>query len=161
MEIIKHLLETTKIKDVMTSSVVTVYDDDDFSLVYEKFLNKRVSHILVIDHGEKLVGLVSPKYFYKTQSPRRVINPNDMDYDPDMITDGEIFYEKDTLDSYILNKVMMKDPFTLTPDDPLTKGIIEMSLRNVSCIPIVYPDRKIAGALHEKEIVRFLAKIIS
>jgi acetoin utilization protein AcuB len=153
---LKVLLETTKLKAIMKTPVVTIREDEDFSQAQIKFLNNHTSHLLVVDHDHKLVGVVSQKYIYKTQSPRKIVS-EEMDYDPDILVDGDSFYTKETLNNYILRSIMSKNPLSLMADDPVSKAVVLMAKRNISCIPIVDSQKHIEGVITDKEVIRFIA----
>lgn len=155
--VFQEFLGKIKVGDVMKKEVVTLHEDDELSEAQEKFVTFRTSHICIVNNADKLVGLVSQKYLFKTQSPRKVISRDDMDYDPQLIVDGDTFYDRETLDSYILHHVMNKTPFTLTPDDPLTEAVVAMAKKNVGCIPVIDQNRKVKGILTDLVIVRFFA----
>ncbi len=158
---LKVLFEKTKIKDVMTTPVVTIHENDEVSEAQMKFVNNHISHLIVVNTENKLVGIISQKYLYKTQSPRKIIS-EEMDYDPDILFDGDnSFYSKDTLDRFILHSIMSKDPFSLSPEDSLAKGILSMAQKKISCIPIVDQNRRPQGVLSHQEIVIFAAKLLS
>src|SRR3990167_3906126 len=111
----QQLFERVKISNVM-SKPVTINFKDTLSNAKLKFNNHNISHLIVVDDGGKLEGILSPKYLYKAQSPRKIIT-KDMGYARDIISDGDSFYMKETLDSYLLSNIMYKNPYTLGPDD--------------------------------------------
>ena len=151
-------LENIKIENIMNKKVVTVYDDDDFSKVHVKFVDDHVTHIIVIDNQKYVVGLISQKYLYKTQSPRKVVS-EEMEFRPDLLRDGDdSFYTKEMLDSYILSKVMQKDPLMMHPQDNVTDAVLHMSHKKLSCIPIVDRNSKILGVLTHMEIIKFISQ---
>ena len=90
---LKKQLQETKVSQIMKKNVVTVFEDDDLSEAEEKFVFHKVSHLMVVDHNHKFLGLISPKYIYKTQSPRKIIK-EEMDYDKNILIDGDTFYEE-------------------------------------------------------------------
>ena len=149
-----------KIKEIMKAPVITVYEDDDLSVVGEKFILHGISYLPVVSHANQLVGIVSQKYLYKTQSPRRIIGHEEIDYNPQVIVDGDAYYNKESLDSYILRNIMKHDPLTLTPEHTLADAVIAMDKRNISCIPVIDAKRKVVGILTFRELLGYLAKII-
>ena len=52
---IKTLLNKVKVSDIMTKNVVTVHEDDRFSLVEEKLREFRIRHLPVVNYDGKLV----------------------------------------------------------------------------------------------------------
>ena len=157
---IKMLFEMTKIQDIMRTPVITVYEDDDFSEAEEKFTHYGINYILVTNRENKLVGVLSQKYIYKTQSPRKILGHEELDYDPNIIVDGDSFYDKESLDRYILRNIMSKNPFVLSPEDSITDAVLAMDKKNLGCIPIVDEKNKVKGIVTDREVVRFLVQYI-
>jgi len=156
---LSEIFSQTKIEDVMNNEPIVIKESADLSEVQLKFKNFQLSHLLIVNDAYKLVGLISQKYLYKTQSPRKVLT-DEMEYRPDVILDGDSFYEKETLDSFILRNVMMKSPFTLQPEDSLQDAFSNMAKKNLGCIPVVDKDLRIKGVLTDQAIVRYIASII-
>src|SRR3989338_2171545 len=96
---IKTLLNKVKLKEIMVEKVICLRVNDPFSLVEEKFREFHTRHLPIVDNNHKLVGIITQWDLYRTSSPRKD-------------EDGNLVYDKDTLNSYILKYVMTKDPFT-------------------------------------------------
>ena len=156
-EDLKMALKSIKIRDVMKTPVITIYEDDELSIAEEKFTVHGIAYLPVVDHSNQLVGLVSQKYLYKTQSPRRIIGHEEVDYNPGVIVDGESYYSKDTLDGYILRNIMRKNPLTLKESDSLLDAIQQMHNRVISCIPVIDNSKKIVGIMTIREVLDYLA----
>lgn len=156
---VAEIFQNVKTKDIMKQPVVTIREDEDFSKVQELFLKHRITHLCVIDSRRQLVGIISQKYLYKTQSPRKIIS-DEMNYDPEILADGDSFYTKDTLDSYILRTIMHKHPFTLNLDDSLADAVSAMNNRNLGCIPIINGDKQVKGLVTSHEIVNFVSGLL-
>ncbi|MBF0521677.1 MAG: CBS domain-containing protein [Candidatus Omnitrophica bacterium] len=157
---IKKFFENIKLEEVMDKQVVTIREDADGSEAQVKFINNKINHLIVIDADKKVVGLISRKYLYKTQSPRKIMQ-EEMDYEPGIVIDGDSFYEKETLDNIILSNIMFRNPFTLGPQDKLAKAVKAMGERFIACIPIVDANQKVIGVITDLEVIRFIAKILS
>jgi CBS domain-containing protein len=156
---LKPFFNTVKLKDAMRSPVVTIHEDEDLSVAQIRFLNHHISHLLVVDRKNSLVGIISQKYLYKTHSPRRILN-EEMRYSSNVIVDGDSFYEKQALDGYILRSVMNKNPFTMGPEESLGLAILAMEEKNLGCIPITDKENQILGVLTTQEVVHYIAKLI-
>lgn len=50
---------TIHARDIMTSPVVTCYDDEDIEIAAEVMEDKQIRRLVVIDRDEQLVGMVS------------------------------------------------------------------------------------------------------
>lgn len=153
------LCRTVKIDEVMMKPAISVREDDDFSSVQEKFVKNHLTHVCVTDNHGKFVGLISQKYLYKAQSPRKIIG-GDIEYKQDIIVDGDSFYNKEVLDSYILSKIMNRNPFTLKATQTLDEAIKAMSAKHMGCIAIVDGENKLLGVLTDQIIVKYLAGLL-
>ena len=165
-EAVKNFLSSIKVKDVMLAPAPKVFEDDELSAVEEIFVNRRTDYVAVVSRDNKLVGLVSHKHIYKTQSPRKFIDPNakfdpDLAADPDLLIEEDSFYSKGTLDSFILRNVMNKAPVTLDPNQSLSDAITAMNRNNVSAVAIVEKDKRISGLLTIRELIAFLAAAVT
>jgi len=152
-------LRKTKVKEVMSKKVIKIYVDEKVSHALELFVQYRVYYLPVVNRKNHLVGMLTHKYLYKTQSPRRIMN-EDVDYNPDFVYDGQSFYSKETLDSYTLSNIMYQEPFTLGPQDSAADAVISMYRKNIGCIPIVRPDRRVCGILTSQDLVHVAARIL-
>jgi len=157
---IKDKLSKIKLSKIMVTRIVKIREDEDLSLAQIKFSNHSVTHLPVVDSDNQVVGLLSRKYLYKTQSPRKIIS-EEQKYNPDIILDGDSFFIKDTLDSYILRHVMMKNPLLMKEDSSVADALIQMAKKNVGCLCIVNKSNKLTGILTDRDIVKFLGKILS
>ena len=138
----KENLDKVLIADVMAKHVVTVQDSDDFQVVQDKFATFDIRHLPVVEQRGVLVGLVTQRDLYKIHSPRK-------------LEDGSWFYDKDALDGFILKNVMLKDPFTLKPENTLREAMEAMARLKIGCIIIVDQVGKPAGILTRVDVLKF------
>jgi len=160
---IESVFGKTKVGDIMRTPAPTVNEEDDLSTAAKVFAEQKASHLLVIDEGKRLRGILSPKYLYKTHSPQKIISDQITKVETDnseLILDGESYFRKDSLDTYFLSKIMFKNPFTLKPDDLIATALISMSSRHLSCIPVVNDFNEVAGVLTHQEIVDFMTTVV-
>ena len=155
---IMSLFKRTRMEEIMTTPVAVVDVYEDISRVEELFVNRHTSHVCVVDDDGRLMGLVSQKYLYKARSPQRIMPGQQMENDRNIIIDGGSFYDRNTLDGYILHDVMDKLVSTLQPEDTLDKAIHLMARMGNDCIVIVNQNHKVRGILKEKNIIQFSRK---
>jgi acetoin utilization protein AcuB len=155
----QKLFTLAKIDEVMTTDVVVIFHDDEFSLAEEKFIENNIFYLMVINRSHKLIGLISQKYLYKTHSPKKIMN-QDMLGNEEVLVDGDTFYKKEVLDGYLLDQIMKKDPITLRPDNTIAEAILTMKHKNLGCIPIVNSKNEVLGALTHQEIINFSAQLL-
>src|SRR5436853_518517 len=100
---IKMLLKMTKLKDIMTSPVITIRINESLSLVPKKLKDNIIRHLPVVDENNKLLGLITQRDLYRLQSPHKLMGEDVWVYDDDM------------LNSQILGRVMVSNPLTMNP----------------------------------------------
>lgn len=144
---LRKVLNDIKLKDVMKKHVVTVYVDDPFSSVEQKMRVHAVRHLPVVDLDMKLVGIITQRDLYRVRSPR--IHP-----------DGTIFYEKDTLDEYLISHTMTKNPVSLGLTDSLADAIDRMGEKKCGCIPVVDERRVVCGIVTQTDVMKYIADLI-
>ena len=144
---LRKLFEKVKVKEVMVEDPITIDVNEPFSHVEEKFGAHQIRHLPVIDKDEILVGLMTQRDLYRIQPPR-------------ILEDGGQFYDKQLLDSNILEHVMIRNPKTLRPDDHVADAIIIMAEKKYGCIPIVNPNGVLLGIITQTDILRMAAQII-
>lgn len=144
---IKILLNRVKVSEIMTKKVISIQENDRFSLVEEKLREFNIRHLPVVDDNGKLVGIVTQRDLYRIQSPRH-------------LEDDTWYYDQRSLDSYILKYVMTKDPCALNPEDPIAKAFLLMAERKYGCLPIVQKDRTLCGIITREDILKIAARIL-
>ena len=153
------LLVDLTVGEMMHLDPIVIYSDESLSEALKCFTEKRIFYLPVVNRSRRLQGILTQKYLYKIRSPRRIIDET-MEFNDKVIRDGDSFYEKETLDSYILSNIMFKTPFTMHPDDTAAEAILHMADKRLGCIPVVKDNAKICGVLTAEEVMLFLSKII-
>lgn len=158
--LLKLFLDDVRIDEIMSKDIIYVFEDDSLSIVQEKFIHNNISHLVVLERDtNKLTGVVSRKYVYKAQSPRKIIG-QEVNYARDVIIDGESYYDKDILEGLILKNIMKREPFTLTPEDSVSGAIVNFCQRKLSFIPIVDQRNRVVGTLSDFNVIDFIARVI-
>ena len=155
--VLRQILENVLVKDIMEVKVYPLKVEDPLSRAVELFSVHGVSHLPVVDDNQRLVGLLSHKYLYKTVSPRKFIE-GELNPDPAMVMEKDSYYWKDMVNSFILRKVMYPNPPQLKPDDHLSKAVLTMAARYSGCIFVTNPSGQVVGALTDLDIVDYLAQ---
>jgi acetoin utilization protein AcuB len=142
---INEVLSSIKLKDVMTSPVITVQEWEDFHVVQDKLETHDIRHLPVVDGSDRLVGIISQRQLYKICSPHRIEN-------------GGWHYDKDILDAFILKRVMVQSLYVLKPENTLADAIKDMVQFKIGCIPIVDDSRSPVGIVTRDGILALLLK---
>ena len=135
------------INQIMAWPVITVQIDEPFSHVEEKFRQKNIRHLPVVDSEGKLLGLITQRDLFRTVSPHKDL-------------EGAEHYDPETLDAFILKRAMISDPSTLGPDDTLLQAVELMASFKYGCIPIVDKEKKVIGIVTEIDVLKLLYKFL-
>ncbi|MFZ5802892.1 MAG: HPP family protein [Candidatus Omnitrophota bacterium] len=141
------MLKDVPIREIMASPAVTIHVQDPFHIVEQKFRMKGIRHLPVLDDHGKVVGLVTQRDLYRTVSPHK--------------TESGADYDEETLDEFILEYVMKKEPLVLRPDDKISDAIEIMARRKFGCIPIVDDAGRSVGILTETDILKWIHRLFS
>ncbi len=143
---IRKLLKDIKIKEIMTRPVISIKVDALFSEVAEKITQKKLRHLPVVDKNNKLVGLITQRDLYKISPPRK-------------LEDGSWYYDKDELNNFILEKVMIPQPFSMKPDDSVGEAVLNMVQLKYGCVPVVFKNNVLCGIITQLDILKLAAQI--
>ena len=155
MELFKKL----RIKDIMVTPVFTIFEEDGVSEAHEKFIAHGISYLCVVDHSDRLVGIISRKYLYRAQSPLKIIDGQNI-YDKNIILDGDSYFDKAMLAGINLKAIMQREPLTMGPNDSVAEAIIQMARKKIGCIPVLDTNRKILGILTNQDVVNVTADLL-
>ncbi len=154
-------LKQTLVKEIMSTPVVTLEKDAQFSEVEEKFVDYEIRHLPVVDSEGKLAGIITKRDLYRTLAPRKAIDGN-VDYVKDKIIekDTEVFYFKEMLDSFILEKIMIRNVATLKEDNSVAEVIHLMVEKKIGSVVIVDKYKKIIGIVTRYDILMLANKVV-
>ena len=130
-----------KIKELMTTKIVTVEMDDSLNVIKNIFDNTKFHHLLVVEN-EKLFGIISDRDLLKALSPK-------------LGTAAENDRDLATL-KMKAHQIMSRRPFSLNPDDHIKKAIELFHQQMISCIPIVDDNQIPIGVVSWRDIIRVI-----
>jgi CBS domain-containing protein len=130
---------------VMTKEPLCIDIDEPFSRVWDMFQGNNIRHLPVVDEQGILKGIITQRDLYRVESPRVTL-------------EGELVYDKMSLDRHILKYVMTKKVFTLSPDDTLRFAIQAMIHEKYGCIPIVDEHKCLVGIVTPVNILKAIAE---
>jgi CBS domain-containing protein len=134
-------LKDILLKDVMVKKPITIDIDASFGLVEDYFRRYHIRHLPVVDKPNVLQGIITQRDLYKICAPRKTI-------------EGELVYDKEELNKFILKYVMTPTPYALGPDDTLEHCIDAMVTTRYGCIPVVDKDKKLLGIVTQIDTLR-------
>ena len=143
---LKVLLKETRLEEIMTRPCISLKVNENFRTVPQKFKEFNIRHLPVVDEDHKLVGLITQRDLYKIQPPRRLI-------------DGEWHYDDEMLDSFVLEHVMRKDPFSMNTKESIGEALLQMVHNKYGCIPIVDDNKILIGIITQIDILKVAAQI--
>ncbi len=157
---VRDLLMGTAVGKIMTTKVHSVRDNADLSEAVRIIGEHNLTHLPVVDGNNKVLGLLSHMYIYKTQAPRRFVE-GEMTAAPDMVIDGDGFYLKETLDRYRIRTIMKKDPMTINRDESLALALHAMANYRIGCIPVVDDRKNLVGIVTNQDIISYIAMALT
>jgi len=131
---VKKMLEKLKVKDVMSTKIISVPPTEDVVFAFEKLMKHRISSLPVID-GDKLVGIVTAT-----------------DLGHNLIMDK---YEIGT----IIEKVMVTDVVCVNQDDDLLTTVRKMNEFGsekgiINQLVVIDNNHNIVGIISDGDIIR-------
>lgn len=144
---IRILFQKTKIREVMTTPVVSVRADEPFHKVVTLMQEKSIRHIPIVNEGGQLVGVLSERDVYKIQSPRK-------------LDDGRWYFAEDDLARIKLTQVMVKEPKRLSPDQTLADAVKIMVDGKYGCLPVVENKDVLCGILTQYDFLKMANEIL-
>lgn len=135
------MFRDSKLEKIMIRPVICVNEEDSFDLV-EKKLRGKIRHLPVVDSKGRVVGLFSQRDLFRIVSPHRTEEGGYV-YDPAMLYD------------FILKRQMTPEPFTLTPEDPVSRALDAMIRNRYGCIPITDEKKVLLGIVTTEDILKW------
>ncbi len=126
----------------MTTRVVSVEMDDRLDVVRKIFDSLKFHHLLVVDDGGKLKGVVSDRDLLKALSPYVGIL-------------AENARDLATLNKRV-HQIMSRNLLTLHPGASITEAAKLLLENRISCIPIIDPRSKPVGILTWQDVLKAL-----
>ncbi len=136
-------MRDVKLKELMASPVLTVSAEEDFKNVESKFRARGIRHLPVVDSQNRVVGLITQRDLYRIVSPRH--------------TEDGYIYDPAMLNDFVLSRQMTASPYTLSPEDPVSKALEVMIRNKYGCIPLVDTENKLVGIVTSGDILKWVA----
>ena len=131
-----------RVRDFMTSNVVTVRPDDTIAKAYELMLDNRFRHLVVVDDDGDLAGLLTHRDLLRYALIER--------------TDLPLSLQRGVLRRIRVEEVMTSEVETAEPGQWLQEAALVMFDNKYGCVPVVEGTR-VVGILTEADFVRFFA----
>jgi acetoin utilization protein AcuB len=128
--------------DIMTARVVTVELDDSLKVIKELFDSARFRHLLVVDSGRLLQGVISDRDLLRAVSPH-------------LGTLAETARDLSTLNKHA-HQIMTRHPITLSKEAHVNDAVALFREHLISCIPIVDAKGSPVGIVSLRDMLRIL-----
>ena len=130
-----------KIKQIMSSPVVTVEMDDSLSVLNTIFSTTKFHHIVVLEQ-KALVGIISDRDLFKALSPN-------------LGRASETTADLGTLKKRA-HQIMTREVVTLQESDSVRRVIEIFDTHRISCIPIVNELNRPVGIISWRDIIQLI-----
>jgi CBS domain-containing protein len=145
-----------KVKDVMTSPVISVEPDASIWQAVRTMLQRHISGLPVIDKDGRLVGIVSEGDFLRraeTGTQRR--RPHWLEF---LIGPGRLADEYTRTHGRKVSDIMTGDPLTVTEETPLEEVVRTMEKRRIKRLPVVRGN-EVVGIVTRANLVHALVGV--
>jgi len=133
------------VRDFMSSPVTTL--PHDARLLDAALTLRRTGYRhLVIADGERLVGIITDRDVYR--------------FAPSILSDMTPEEYNAIFENTPIEKVMTRDPHTVTPATPVREAIKLMYNQKLGCLPVVEGDR-LVGIVTTTDMLNLLHKLIT
>jgi len=133
-----------KVHDIMSTNVVTVTEDTLVNDARKIMEAHRIRRLPVMRKG-KLVGLVTKHMLLEAApSPATSLNIWELNY---------------LLSKMTVKDIMVKNPFTISPDMPLEEALQIGQDKGFGAFPVVDEER-LVGVITESDIVRMMTRVL-
>jgi acetoin utilization protein AcuB len=138
------------VKDLMTSKVFTVEQDDLVDRVFFLIHYERIRHLPVVEKG-KVIGIVSDRDLYKALGPKS----NSSAIEAATGTNGTELHVAQKK----VRHIMRRGVITVNPDTSASEAAALMASNKIGALPVVDKDKKLVGILTSTDILRVFSKI--
>jgi CBS domain-containing protein len=151
---------STLVRDVMTSSVVTLRPDQAFGDAADQMAAHKFGAMPVVDQDGVLVGLLRDSDLIVSEA--RVHVPTFLNIlGASIPLPGEMAHVEEELHKVAgstVGEVMETEPLTVGPDETLEDLATRMNDEEVSHVPVIDTDGRLVGIVARGDIVRFIAR---
>lgn len=127
------------VRDLMTTEVLTLFEDDNLELTEDLMKWKGIRHIPVLNQEQHLVGLISKTDFLTVAISKLAdVSPKE---------------ERSLYRQLKVSEIMGRKITTTTPDTSAEEAARILNDNKFGCLPVVKEDR-LVGIITERDFVR-------
>lgn len=136
--------KTIKVRDLMTTDLVTIGMDDTIRVAQRIFNEKRFHHLIVVEGGQTL-GVVSDRDLLKHLSPFVGVRYSERAQDTET--------PKKRMHQVMTRKLISIDPDAFVHDAART-----MMHHHVSCLPVIDAAGTLVGIITTRDVLRWAVR---
>ncbi len=140
-------MKETRVRDVMTSSVVTIPPDTTVPAAMAMMRHHGIRHLPVVEHG-RLVGMVSRGDLREASSGAAFVNADTY----------ELHF---MLSRLTVSKLMARKVITITADAFIVRAAELMTEHKIAGLPVVDADGAVIGIITESDLLKLLVRRLS
>jgi CBS domain-containing protein len=145
-----------KVKDIMTSPVVSIEPDMTVIQAVRIMLQRHISGLPVIDKSGRLLGVVTEGDFLRrAETGTQRQRPRWLEF---LIGPGRLAEEYTHAHGRKVGEIMTPDPLTVDEETPLEQAVRLMEKHRIKRLPVVRGDR-VVGILSRANLLHALAGI--
>lgn len=130
---------------VMRTELVTVPPDTTLLSAQKTLEQKRINHLLVVDRGGELLGIISDRDLKKSwASSATTLSKNELNY---------------LLDQVTVASIMAKKTMTIAPGTTIERAALLMNQNRINALPVLEDDR-LVGIITSSDVIDVLLEAI-
>jgi len=133
------------VRERMSHPVITVFPETTMEEALALMNKEQISHLPVIDHQGKLIGLISERILLKA-------SPSDA-------TTLSVWESREMMRRLRIDKYMSRDALTIAPDTPIEEAARIMADQQFTGLSVV-EGNKLVGFITQKEIFKILLELL-
>lgn len=148
-------MKNKKAKDVMTTTVVSVKQNEEIKKVATILLASKIGGLPVIDDEDRVVGIISETDIIKKQ--KKIKSPQFITLLQGIVfLDNMSYFQEDIKDiaAYKVEQIMSTDVITVNEEDSFDKVANLMIKESINRVPVVDNNKKLKGIICRYDIIR-------
>ncbi len=130
---------------VMRTDLTTVAPKTTLVAAQELLEQKKINHLLIVDAGNELLGIVSDRDLKKSwASSATTLSKNELIYLLDQVTVADI---------------MTKKTLTITPATTIERAALLMNQHRINALPVIEED-ELVGIITSRDVMRVLLEAV-
>ncbi|MFN0249492.1 MAG: CBS domain-containing protein [Kofleriaceae bacterium] len=134
------------VRDIMTSDVVTFFEEQSLPLVEDVMRIHKFRHLPVIDSDRRLLGLITERDLLRGQIS--------------VLTGLSVDARRARQEHIKIQELMTRDVWTVRPDALASHAGEMLADHRFSCLPVVDDNHVLCGIITERDFLKFAIKAL-